>query len=32
MAELKKIGVREIFPPGTQLEHVAGKIREIAGQ
>jgi methylmalonyl-CoA mutase C-terminal domain/subunit len=32
MAELKKIGIREIFPPGTQLEQVAGKIREIAGQ
>jgi methylmalonyl-CoA mutase C-terminal domain/subunit len=31
MAELKQIGIREIFPPGTQLEHVAGKIREIAG-
>jgi methylmalonyl-CoA mutase C-terminal domain/subunit len=31
MPELKRIGVREIFPPGTQLEHVAGKIREIAG-
>ena len=32
MAELKQIGIQEIFPPGTQLEHVADKVREIAGQ
>ncbi len=32
MAELKRIGIQEIFPPGTQLEHVAAKVREIAGQ
>jgi methylmalonyl-CoA mutase C-terminal domain/subunit len=32
MAELKQIGIQEIFPPGTQLEHVAAKVREIAGQ
>jgi len=32
MAELKNLGIREIFPPGTQLEHVADKVREIAGQ
>ena len=31
MPELKKIGIREVFPPGTPLEEVAGKVREIAG-
>jgi methylmalonyl-CoA mutase C-terminal domain/subunit len=30
MAELKQIGIREVFPPGTPLEHIAGKVREIA--
>jgi methylmalonyl-CoA mutase C-terminal domain/subunit len=32
MPELKEIGIREVFPPGTPLEHIAGKIREIVGQ
>jgi methylmalonyl-CoA mutase C-terminal domain/subunit len=32
MAELKQIGIQEIFPPGTQLEHVADMVRKIAGQ
>ncbi|MDD8011937.1 MAG: cobalamin B12-binding domain-containing protein [Acidobacteriota bacterium] len=31
MPELKRIGIREVFPPGTPLEDVAGKVREIAG-
>jgi methylmalonyl-CoA mutase cobalamin-binding domain/chain len=31
MAELREIGIREVFPPGTPLEQVAGKVREIAG-
>ena len=31
MPELERIGIREVFPPGTPLEHVAGKVREIAG-
>jgi methylmalonyl-CoA mutase C-terminal domain/subunit len=31
MPELKRIGIHEVFPPGTPLEHVAGKVREIAG-
>ncbi|MBN2344972.1 MAG: cobalamin B12-binding domain-containing protein [Candidatus Aminicenantes bacterium] len=30
LPELKRIGIREVFPPGTPLEEVAGKIREIA--
>jgi methylmalonyl-CoA mutase C-terminal domain/subunit len=30
MAELKQIGIREVFPPGTPLENIAGKVREIA--
>jgi len=29
--ELREIGIREVFPPGTPLEQVAGKVREIAG-
>lgn len=31
MPELKRMGIKEIFPPGTPLEHIAGKVREIAG-
>jgi methylmalonyl-CoA mutase C-terminal domain/subunit len=31
LAELKEIGIRDVFPPGTPLEQVAGKVREIAG-
>jgi methylmalonyl-CoA mutase C-terminal domain/subunit len=30
ISELKEIGIREVFPPGTPLEHLAGKVREIA--
>jgi methylmalonyl-CoA mutase C-terminal domain/subunit len=29
LPELKKIGIQEVFPPGTPLENIAGKIREI---
>lgn len=29
--ELKQIGIREVFPPGTPLATVASKVREIAG-
>lgn len=29
--ELKQIGIAEVFPPGTPLERIAGKVREIAG-
>ncbi len=29
--ELKEVGIREVFPPGTPLEQIAGKVREIAG-
>lgn len=29
LAELRKIGIREVFPPGTPLEAIAVKIREI---
>jgi methylmalonyl-CoA mutase, C-terminal domain len=29
LPELKKIGIRDVFPPGTPLENIAGKIREI---
>jgi methylmalonyl-CoA mutase C-terminal domain/subunit len=31
MPELKEIGIREVFPPGTPLEHVSRMVREIAG-
>jgi methylmalonyl-CoA mutase, C-terminal domain len=31
MPELKKIGIQEVFPPGTPMEQVAVKIKEIAG-
>ena len=31
LAELTKIGIREVFPPGTPLENIAAKVREIAG-
>jgi len=31
LPELKKIGIRDVFPPGTPLESIAGKIREIVG-
>ncbi len=31
MPELKRIGISDVFPPGTPLEHVAGRVREIAG-
>ncbi len=31
MPELKELGIREVFPPGTPLDHVARKVREIAG-
>jgi methylmalonyl-CoA mutase C-terminal domain/subunit len=30
MAELKRIGIQDVFPPGTPLERVAGRVREIA--
>jgi methylmalonyl-CoA mutase C-terminal domain/subunit len=30
MPELKQIGIREVFPPGTPLEQIAGRVREIA--
>lgn len=30
LPELKQIGIRDVFPPGTPLEHIAGKVREIA--
>ena len=29
LPELKKIGIQAVFPPGTALENIAGKIREI---
>lgn len=29
--ELKQIGIAEVFPPGTPLERIAAKVREIAG-
>ncbi len=29
IAELKKLGIQEVFPPGTALENIAAKIREI---
>jgi methylmalonyl-CoA mutase C-terminal domain/subunit len=29
LPELKKIGIREVFPPGTALESIAVKIREM---
>lgn len=32
LPELKKIGIQEIFPPGTPLENIAAKIREIIAQ
>jgi methylmalonyl-CoA mutase C-terminal domain/subunit len=32
MPELAKIGIHEVFPPGTPLERIAGKVREIVGQ
>jgi methylmalonyl-CoA mutase C-terminal domain/subunit len=32
LPELKKIGIQEVFPPGTPLENIAGKIREIITQ
>jgi methylmalonyl-CoA mutase C-terminal domain/subunit len=32
LPELKKIGIQEVFPPGTPLENIAGKIREIIAQ
>ncbi|MBE0665580.1 MAG: cobalamin B12-binding domain-containing protein [Chrysiogenales bacterium] len=32
MPELARIGIQEVFPPGTPLEHIAGKVREIVGQ
>ncbi len=31
MPELREIGIREVFPPGTPLEHIADRVREIAG-
>jgi methylmalonyl-CoA mutase C-terminal domain/subunit len=32
LPELKKIGIQEVFPPGTPLENIADKIREIIAQ
>jgi methylmalonyl-CoA mutase C-terminal domain/subunit len=32
LPELKKIGVQEVFPPGTPLEQIAAKIREIVAR
>ena len=32
LPELKKIGIQEVFPPGTPLELIAGKIREMIAQ
>jgi methylmalonyl-CoA mutase cobalamin-binding subunit len=31
MPELKQIGIREVFPPGTPLDRIADKVRAIAG-
>lgn len=31
MPELREIGIHEVFPPGTPLERIAGRVREIAG-
>jgi methylmalonyl-CoA mutase C-terminal domain/subunit len=31
MSELRQIGIREVFPPGTPLQQVADKVRQIAG-
>ncbi len=31
LPELAKIGIHDVFPPGTPLEHIAAKVREIAG-
>jgi methylmalonyl-CoA mutase, C-terminal domain len=32
LPELKKIGVQEVFPPGTPLEQIAAKVREIVAR
>lgn len=32
LPELKEIGIREVFPPGTPLETIAAKIREISAR
>jgi methylmalonyl-CoA mutase C-terminal domain/subunit len=32
LPELQEIGIREVFPPGTPLETIAAKIREIAAR
>jgi methylmalonyl-CoA mutase C-terminal domain/subunit len=32
LPELEKIGIREVFPPGTPMENIAAKIREILSQ
>jgi methylmalonyl-CoA mutase, C-terminal domain len=32
LPELQEIGIREVFPPGTPLEKIASKIREITAR
>jgi methylmalonyl-CoA mutase C-terminal domain/subunit len=32
LPELREIGIREVFPPGTPLEKIAAKIREITAR
>ncbi|MCX6557547.1 MAG: cobalamin B12-binding domain-containing protein [Candidatus Aminicenantes bacterium] len=32
LPELKKLGVQEVFPPGTPLESIADKIRKVVAQ
>jgi methylmalonyl-CoA mutase C-terminal domain/subunit len=32
LPELKKIGIQEVFPPGTPLENIAAKVREITAR
>jgi methylmalonyl-CoA mutase, C-terminal domain len=32
LPELKNLGIHDVFPPGTPLESIAGKIREIISQ
>jgi methylmalonyl-CoA mutase C-terminal domain/subunit len=32
LPELQEIGIREVFPPGTPLETIAAKIREITAR
>jgi methylmalonyl-CoA mutase C-terminal domain/subunit len=32
LPELEKIGIKEVFPPGTPMENIAAKIRDILSQ